>query len=199
MSNYYVGEIERIHSQWFTDVPLTHFAYLHVQGIVNAQVTAGCGPGIYCPAAPITRAQAAVFLLRGKDGAAYVPPPALGTVFNDVPQGSFAAAWIEELADRSITSGCGGGNYCPNASLTREQIAVFLLRTEEGSSYTPPPCAMATFTDVPCSNPYSTWIYELVARGIAAGCGGSQYCPALPVSRAEMAVFVTTTFGLPLP
>jgi hypothetical protein len=58
---------------------------------------------------------------------------------------------------------------------------------------------MATFSDVPCTSPYAAWIYELVARGIAAGCGGSQYCPTLPVSRAEMAVFVTTTFGLPLP
>jgi hypothetical protein len=120
-------------------------------------------------------------------------------VFGDVPQGSFAAAWIEELADRNITAGCGGGNYCPNAAVTRDQMAVMLLRTEEGSGYNPPPCAVPSFTDVPCSNPYSAWIYELVARGIAAGCGGNQYCPMQSVTRGEMAVFVTTTFGLPIP
>jgi hypothetical protein len=50
-------------------------------------------------------------------------------VFSDVPSGSFAAAWIEELADRGITSGCGGGRYCPNASVTRAQLATFLVNT----------------------------------------------------------------------
>jgi glucose/arabinose dehydrogenase len=198
-SNYYAGEIKRIHSPSFTDVPIAHFAYLHVQGIFNASVTAGCGPGIFCPDTSITRAQAAVFLLRGKDGAAYVPPPATGTVFNDVPQGSFAAAWIEELSERSITGGCGGGNYCPDLAITREQIAVMLLRTEEGPAYLPPACTTASFADVPCTSPYAAWIYELVARGIAAGCGGGNYCPTQAVTRAQMAVFVTTTFGLPLP
>ncbi|HEY7863282.1 MAG TPA: PQQ-dependent sugar dehydrogenase [Thermoanaerobaculia bacterium] len=199
VSNYYAGEIRRVHSPSFTDVPLAHFAYLHVQGIYNAQITAGCGPGVFCPNTPITRAQVSVFLLRGKDGPGFVPPPATGMVFGDVPQGSFAAAWIEELADRNITAGCGGGNYCPNAAVTRDQMAVMLLRTEEGSGYNPPPCAVPSFTDVPCSNPYSAWIYELVARGIAAGCGGNQYCPMQSVTRGEMAVFVTTTFGLPIP
>ena len=31
-----------------------------------------------------------------------------GTVFTDVPASAFAAAWIEDLAARGITSGCGG-------------------------------------------------------------------------------------------
>ncbi|HEY7863866.1 MAG TPA: S-layer homology domain-containing protein, partial [Thermoanaerobaculia bacterium] len=199
LANYYAGEIRRIHSPSFSDVPVNHFAYLHVQGIVNAGVTAGCGAGVYCPGDSISRAQMSVFLLRGKDGASYVPPPATGTVFNDVSAGSFAAAWIEEIAARDITAGCGGGNYCPDDPVTREQMAVFLLRTEEGPTYTPPPCTVATFSDVPCASPFSAWIYELVARGIAAGCGGGQYCPGNPVTRAEMAVFVATTFALPLP
>jgi hypothetical protein len=68
-----------------------------------------------------------VFLLRAKYGAAYVPPAATG-VFNDVPVGSFAAAFIEQLAAEGITAGCGGGNYCPNGEVTRAQMAVFLVR-----------------------------------------------------------------------
>jgi hypothetical protein len=50
-------------------------------------------------------------------------------MFGDVPIGSFAAAWIEEIARRGITSGCGGGNYCANDSATRGQMAVFLVQT----------------------------------------------------------------------
>jgi hypothetical protein len=46
-----------------------------------------------------------------------------------VPPGSFACEWIEQLYSEAITSGCGGGNYCPNDSVTRGQMAVFLIKT----------------------------------------------------------------------
>jgi hypothetical protein len=96
-----------------------------------------------------------------------------------------------------VTTGCGGGNYCPNLTVTRAQMAVFLLKMLEGSAYAPPPCNTATFSDVPCSNPFAPWIEELVRRGITAGCGGGMYCPNNPVTRGQMAVFLSTTFGLP--
>ena len=50
-------------------------------------------------------------------------------MFNDVPVGSFADRWVEQLAAEGITSGCGNGNYCPNDPVTRAQMAVFLVRT----------------------------------------------------------------------
>jgi hypothetical protein len=49
-------------------------------------------------------------------------------MFSDVPVGSFAADWIEQLANEGVTSGCGGGNYCPNSYVLRDQMAVFLVR-----------------------------------------------------------------------
>ena len=70
----------------------------------------------------------AIFLLRGKYGSAYMPPAATGTIFSDVPIGSFAAAWIEQLARDGVTSGCGDGNYCPENSVTRAEMAIFLVR-----------------------------------------------------------------------
>ena len=70
----------------------------------------------------------AVFLLKTSQGPGYAPPPATGTVFADVPASGFAAAWIEDLAGRSITAGCGGENYCPANLSTRAQMAVFLVR-----------------------------------------------------------------------
>jgi len=69
-----------------------------------------------------------VFLLRAKYGAGYSPTLASG-VFNDVPLNHWAVYWIEQLAAEGITSGCGNGNYCPNATVTRDQMAVFLVRT----------------------------------------------------------------------
>ena len=69
----------------------------------------------------------AVFLLRAKHGFGYAPPAATG-MFADVPVGSPFAAWIEQLAREGITGGCGGGKFCPDAIVTREQMAVFLVR-----------------------------------------------------------------------
>jgi hypothetical protein len=55
--------------------------------------------------------------------------PAPGTAtFSDVPVGAFGFQHIEALAASGITAGCGGGNFCPNATLTRAQMAVFLAK-----------------------------------------------------------------------
>jgi hypothetical protein len=95
-----------------------------------------------------------------------------------------------------VTAGCGGGNYCPADPVTREQMSVFLLRTLEGPSYVPPACTVQTFNDVPCSSGYAPWVNEIASRGITSGCGGGNFCPTDPVTREQMAVFLTATFGL---
>ena len=72
----------------------------------------------------------AVFLLKTLLGTGYTPPPAVG-IFGDVPVGSFAADWIEDLYARGITSGCSSSEllYCPDTSVTRGQVAAFLVAT----------------------------------------------------------------------
>ena len=113
----------------FGDVPAAYWAAAWIEQLADDGITGGCGGGNYCPDDAVTRAQMAVFLLRSKYGASYAPPPATGTMFGDVPAGHWAAAWIEQLAAEGITGGCGAGNYCPNDSVTRAQMAVFLVRT----------------------------------------------------------------------
>jgi len=54
------------------------------------------------------------------------PPPA--PTFADVPATDGAFAFVEALASSGTTSGCGGGNFCPDATLTRRQMAVFLAK-----------------------------------------------------------------------
>jgi len=55
------------------------------------------------------------------------PPPATPT-FGDVPPSDAFFPHVEALAASFITGGCSGGNYCPNAPLTRAQMAVFLAK-----------------------------------------------------------------------
>jgi hypothetical protein len=51
---------------------------------------------------------------------------------------------------------------------------------------------------VPASSPFCPYIEELTRRAVVSGCGGGNYCPAAPVSREQMSVFLTVTFGLTL-
>ncbi len=180
----------------FSDVPRSSLFYLWIETLLHAKVTGGCGAGAYCPAGPNTRAQMSVFLLKALEGGSYVPPACSG-VFGDVPCPSTFANWIEDLVARGITAGCGGGGFCPDAAVSRDQMAVFLLKTLEGSGYAPPACG-GVFGDVPCPSLFANWIEDLVARGITAGCGGGNYCPSAAVSRDQMAVFLGKTFALTL-
>jgi Zn-dependent metalloprotease len=185
----------------FLDVPSSYWAYQYVEALFDAGVTVGCGLGNYCAETFVTRDQIAVFLLRGIHGSTYAPP-AVGdtTGFADVPINHWAAAWIKQFATEGITSGCGNSNYCPQASVTRDQMAIFLLRAKYGAAYTPPPVATTTgFGDVPTNYWAAAWIKQLAAEGITNGCGNGNFCPDAPVSRAQMAIFLTRTFNLPLP
>ena len=181
----------------FLDVPPSNPFHGDVVVLVRSGITAGCSGGNYCPGNSVTRAQMAVFLLRAEHGAAYQPPAATGAVFLDVPAGSFAAAWIERLAAEGITGGCGGGNYCPGAPVTRAQMAPLLLRTEHGPAYQPPAATGDVFSDVPVGAFAAAWIERLHAEGVTSGCGGGKYCPGSPTQRGQMATFLTRTFGLP--
>ncbi len=181
----------------FLDVPPPHAFHEFVSRVAREGITVGCGGGRYCPESSVSRAQMAVFLLRSKLGESYVPPPATGEVFADVPASDPYAPWIEELAALGVTGGCGSGNYCPAAVVTRAQMAVFLLKAKEGSAYVPPTAA-GVFSDVPANDPFSSWIEDLYARKITEGCSASPllYCPGNPNTRGQMAVFLVTTFGL---
>ena len=178
----------------FLDVPGSQQFHEFVTKLVANGITAGVGGGLYGVDAATLRQQMAVFLLKGKHGLCYTPPPCTGS-FGDVPCPSTFADWIEALATEGITGGCGGGNYCPQNPVRRDQMAVFLLKAEHGSSYTPPACTGA-FPDVPCPSTFADWIEQLAVEGITGGCGGGNYCPLANNTRGQMAVFITKTFNL---
>jgi hypothetical protein len=182
----------------FTDVPPSSGFYRFVETILHKEVTGGCGPTTYCAAQAATREQMAVFVLRSKEPSGYVPPACGATpMFPDVPVTSPFCRWVEELARRGAVSGCGGGSYCPTAAVTREQMAVFVLRTLD-PALDPPACGTPAFGDVPASSPFCRWIEELARRGVVSGCGGGNYCPTASVTREQMSVFLSVTFGLGL-
>ncbi|MDP3984061.1 MAG: S-layer homology domain-containing protein, partial [Acidimicrobiia bacterium] len=92
-------------------------------------VTRGCNPpdnDRFCPDRPVTRGQLAVFMVRGLE-----LPPGDGNPFSD-DDGSPFEDDIEALAAAGITKGCGEGAFCPDAYVTRGEMAAFLHRALNG-------------------------------------------------------------------
>jgi uncharacterized repeat protein (TIGR03803 family) len=129
------------------------------------------------------------------DGTTVTLPGGWLADFLDVPGPHLFHDFIETIFRAAITAGCGGGNYCPSLAVRRDQMAVFLLKSEHGSDFEPPPCT-GVFLDVSCSSPFAPWVEQLAAEGITGGCGTDIYCPQDPVRRDQMAVFLLKTlFG----
>jgi outer membrane protein assembly factor BamB len=181
----------------FFDVPRSSPYYRFVETLLHRNVTGGCTSTAYCPAAATTREQMAVFVLVAKEGSGYAPPACGTPMFSDVPASSPFCRWIEELARRGVAGGCGANMYCPTAHVSREEMAVFVLATKE-PGVTPPACGAPIFSDVPASSPFCRWVEELARRGVVSGCCGGAYCPSAAVTREQMGVFLSVTFGLQL-
>jgi hypothetical protein len=191
-----IGTLEKGFVADFLDVPPAQQFYSYVTTLVTNAITVGVGGGNYGVDASTLRQQMAVFLMKAEHGLCYTPPPCTTPVFTDVPCSSNFAPWINELVAENITGGCGNGNYCPTSPVLRQQMAVFLLKTEHGSSYTPPACSTPVFGDVPCSSNFAPWIDQLVAENVTGGCGGGNYCPSLAANRGQMATFLVKAFHL---
>lgn len=57
--------------------------------------------------------------------------------------------------------------------------------------------AVATFpNDVPTTHPFFRFVEALARAGITSGCGPDSFCPDDPVTRGQMAVFLSTALGL---
>jgi hypothetical protein len=139
----------------------------------------------------------AVFLLKAGHGSSYLPPSCTG-IFQDVPCPSPFADWIERLYAEGVSGGCGTNpqTYCPDASVTRAQMAVFLTKSRH-----PVTCAYpasgTVFTDVPADYWAGGFIEQLWREGVTAGCGAGLFCPESAVPREQMAAFLVKGFKLP--
>lgn len=151
-----------------------------------------CGDDRICPDEAIKRWTMAVWLVRAVDGED--PPGVSGTRFADVDGDGWWAPYIERLAELGITKGCWAAplRYCPDDPVSRGQMASFLTR-----SFGLQPGRPAGFSDTG-GGAHEAAIDALYAAGVTVGCDTNplRYCPAQPVTRAQMARFLARSLGL---
>ena len=185
----------------FVDVPPGHQAYDAVRALAYNSISLGCAsnPLRFCPDGDVGRDEMAVFLERVMRGVNYPFSPT-GTLFSDVPMAHWAVGWIEQLYADGVTLGCGASplRYCPDASVTRAEMAIFLLRARHGASFNPGSATGLVFSDVPQNYWAAAWIERFAGFGYTAGCRSPplEYCPNDLVTRAQMAIFLQRVFNL---
>ena len=161
----------------YSDVDPSFWAYPYIESVLHFGIDTGTGALRFSPATPVTRGQAAQWLLKAEHGAGYTPPPCISDPYPDASCSRSDGAWIAQLKAEGIAT---GATFSPDAPVTRGDMTVFVLRAKNGGAYTPPACQW-DFGDAPCPNhPLSAWISEAKRRGISNGCVANEYCPDEP-------------------
>lgn len=180
----------------FIDVALGNPFSAYISTIFSVDITQGCAVTLftrsYCPTQYVTRSDMAAFLVRARDGV----EPALCAVapFSDVPTSNVYCKYIKRLKDLAITTGCQPGFYCPDGLVTREEMAIFIVRTLEGNP-APNYCGgVSPYTDVSPSSPFCGHIKRLKELNVTQGVGGGLYAPSANVTREQMAAFLARGF-----
>ncbi|MEP0773799.1 MAG: S8 family serine peptidase [Acidobacteriota bacterium] len=136
----------------------------------------------------------------------------IGGSFGDVPPERWGYRFIETILHHRVTSGCGGGNFCPASTVSRWQMAVFLARLLHPGPLPPSGTVpglgpyncveggTSVFTDVPPTDPGCRAVHYTAAQGVTDTCGANVFCPETLVSRRKMAEFLARALvGEPVP
>ena len=108
----------------FTDVDRSAWYHESIDFVLSHAMFNGCGDGLFEPDGTMTRAMLVTVLWRMEG-----QPSAQGSLhFSDVPARSYYAEAVRWAAERGIVDGVGNGRFEPDSAVTREQIAVILLR-----------------------------------------------------------------------
>ncbi len=167
-------------SGWFVDDDSSVFQ-ADIEWAAAAGITLGCNPprgDRFCPGDAVSRGQMAAFLVR-----ALGLPASTDDAFAD-DQDSVFEKDINALAASGITRGCTPTSFCPDAPVTRGQMAAFLNR-----AYSLAPGAEDAFTDDDGSV-FQSDINALAASGVTKGCTPTTFCPGENVTRGQMAAFL---------
>jgi hypothetical protein len=168
----------------FDDSGATAFYSDDVRTLLQLGITNGTSATTYSPDVCIPREQMAAFLVRTLN-----LPASDVDAFDDDEDSPFEDE-INALAASGITTGTSATTYSPEDCVTREQMALFLMR-----AFSVPAAAVDAFPDDDGRTGESA-IDALFAAGITKGTSATTYSPDDVVTRGQMASFVARALAL---
>ena len=207
----------------FPDVPTGFWAYDQIEACYESDIVKGYADYRYHPGESVTRDQMAVYIARAEGwGNIDDPMDTAPEIFPDIPAGFWAGTAVQSCVDNDVVNGYEYPDpdtpgetfslYAPTATVTRDQMAVFIARSicdptgDEGLvGYIPSdprnfPDVFTTGYGDSGTDPY--WAYRYieycVEHDVVQGYGDGSYYPENPVTRDQMAVFIARAFDLPI-
>ncbi len=133
-------------------------------------------------------------LVTDDQNTAEVPARPFAGRFSD-DDGNPHESSIEVIADLGITVSCNppdNDRYCPSETVSRAQMTAFLARAlgQEGDTTK----TTSRFVDVPEGAWYLPYVERLADLGVVEAYADGSFRPSEPLSRRDMAVFLTRAF-----
>lgn len=163
----------------YSDVPAGHWAYAVIRDLSARQIVTGISADKFNPSGEITRAQFTAMLAR----AAGLVPRA-GTSFTDVPADSWYAGYIAAAQQAGLVKGNAAGVFNPDGPISREQMAVMMIRLLGNAQRTE--AQTAVFTDKDSVSPWArNAVSAASALGLLKGKPSGKFAPLDDTVRSE--------------
>ena len=189
----YRGIVEDIYSTYsntsvstvfpFTDVPETRWSYPYIKTLYDAGAISGTSATTFSPAANVTRAQFVTILgrLSGADVSKYPATP-----FCDVPESAWYAPFVNWALANGIVSGTSATTFSPDASITRQDMAVMIYRYTQRYQLRLQMQQVAPFTDESSVAAYAQIAVQTLHRaGIISGMPDGSFQPYSTATREQ--------------
>lgn len=160
--------------------------------IVHFGVTKGATADTFAPAASVTRAQMARFLIRTARALGVELPENPVSPFTDIAHlGGDTRTDIALLHQLEITRGAADDLFNPGRAVPRGQMALFIhrLALKAKIAFPETPAAFADLTDPEAELTRAAG--ALAAAGIMPGAAEDEFRPAAVVTREDMALFLS--------
>jgi hypothetical protein len=174
----------------FSDVPSGYWAAQVICQLAAQGIVAGFPDGTFRPHDPVTRAQFATMLVKA-DGLA--PLASGATPFADVPSTAWYAPYVAAAYKAGMVAGTGPTTFDPNASITREEIAVMLSKLLSGG----PSASLGRFSDASSIDGWARpGVEAAVGSGLMAGFPDGTFRPLGITSRAQAAAVLVAYLNM---
>lgn len=172
----------------FSDIK-DHWAEDDIQFVAARGLLVGIGNGSFSPDGAMTRGMFVTALGRLAD---IDPAGCQSGTFTDVKADAYYAPYVEWANQNNIVNGTGDGQFSPDQSITREQMAAILVNYAKATGLTLPKVHEEnTFAD---SADISTWAKDAVKStqmaGVLVGKGNNHFDPQGTATRAEVAAML---------
>lgn len=189
----YITEVTSVIS--FSDATKSHWAYKYVNAMAAMGIVNGVGNNKFSPGSNITRGDFVTMLgrLHGINAAEYI-----SSIFTDVSSAKYYGPYIKWAQENGIVDGVGNDKFDPSAKITREQMAVIIVRYAEYAGIT---LADSGSTEKFADNSkISSWartqVYAARNAGIINGLPGNVFSPKGNATRAECCAVLSRLVGL---